>query len=197
MRRPFRGPFLKARDPGAEELGGGEAGLDRVDLAGAVHRTAAEMESRDAARVLVVDDEPELRQALRIRLAGQGYDVATAGDGVEAMRELRRAPADVVLLDLHIPAGTGFKICERIRATPALAATPVIAITADPTPRAEQRCFELGCAAFFLKPYDSRDLLVAIERAIGRREEDGPRRFPPPRDTKASGRAARPGGPRT
>jgi two-component system, cell cycle response regulator DivK len=117
-------------------------------------------------RILVVDDEPELVRALGMRLSGRGYDVVAAYDGVQAMARIQKEKPDLVILDIHLPAGNGFKICERIRSQPETWGLPVIAITADPRPEAEHRCRRFGCTAFFRKPYDSRLLMDAVEAAL-------------------------------
>ena len=74
---------------------------------------------------------------------------------------------DLMLLDIHLPAGGGFKVLERLRASPKKHAMPVIVITADPTSETKRRCYELNCHAYFRKPYHPQRLLEAIELALG------------------------------
>jgi CheY-like chemotaxis protein len=117
-------------------------------------------------KILVIDDEPDLVRALGMRLSSHGYEVSTAYDGVQAMSKIASESPDLVLLDIHLPAGNGYRICERLRSQPKTWGIPVIAITADPRPEAEQKCRRYGCAAFFRKPYDPHRLLEAIEEAL-------------------------------
>jgi len=117
-------------------------------------------------KILVVDDEPDLVRALGMRLSSRGYEVMAAYDGVQAMSCIQKERPDLVLLDIHLPAGDGYKICERIRRNPETWRMPVIAITADPRPEAEQRCRKAGCVDFFRKPYDPKELLEAIRQAL-------------------------------
>ncbi len=117
-------------------------------------------------RILVVDDEPDLVRALGLRLEGRGYEVLTAFDGVQAMSRIQKEHPDLVLLDIHLPAGNGYRICERMRAGRNVVGTPVIALTADPSLEAETRCRQLGCAGFFRKPYDPKLLMEAVQRTL-------------------------------
>ena len=117
-------------------------------------------------RILVVDDEPDLVRALGLRLSSRGFEVLTAFDGVQAMSRIQKDRPDLVLLDIHLPAGNGYRICERVRASAGVRKTPVIALTADPSAEAELRCRELGCAGFFRKPYDPKRLMEAVTRAL-------------------------------
>ncbi len=125
-------------------------------------------------KILVIDDEPDLVRALGMRLSSRGYEVSTAYDGVQAMSKITSESPDLVLLDIHLPAGNGYRICERLRSQPKTWGIPVIAITADPRPEAEQKCRRYGCAAFFRKPYDPHRLLEAIQEALPP-EESPPR----------------------
>lgn len=117
-------------------------------------------------RILVVDDEPDLVRALGLRLSNRGYEVLTAFDGMQAMSRIQKEKPDLVLLDIHLPAGNGYRVCERMRASEAVRETPVIALTADPSVDAERRCHELGCADFFRKPYDPKELMKAVTRLL-------------------------------
>jgi two-component system, OmpR family, alkaline phosphatase synthesis response regulator PhoP len=120
----------------------------------------------NAKRILVVDDEPDLVRALGLRLSSRGYEVLTAFDGVQAMSRIQKERPDLVLLDIHLPAGNGYRVCERMRASEGARETPVIALTADPSAEAQRRCNELGCADFFRKPYDPKELMAAVTRAL-------------------------------
>jgi CheY-like chemotaxis protein len=117
-------------------------------------------------KILVVEDEPDLVRALRMRLSSHGYEVSTAYDGIQAMSRIQSEPPDLVLLDIHLPAGNGYRVCEKLRSHPKTWGIPVIAITADPRPEAEEKCRRYGCSAFFRKPYDPHRLLLAIEDAL-------------------------------
>lgn len=117
-------------------------------------------------KILVVEDEPDLVRALGMRLSNHGYEVSTAYDGRQAMTRIQSESPDLVLLDIHLPAGNGYRVCESLRSHPKTGSIPIIAITADARPEAEQKCLRYGCSAFFRKPYDPHLLLKAIEDAL-------------------------------
>ena len=77
-------------------------------------------------RILVVDDEPQLRKALRRILEGNGYDVREAEDGIDGLRQFESFKPDVVILDLMLPDASGVEICSQIRAS---SQTPIIILS--------------------------------------------------------------------
>jgi len=85
---------------------------------------------RDPPRILVVDDAPDNLDILQMRLESQGYEVATAGDGVEALEKIREMLPDLVLLDIMMPKMDGIEAVKRLKADPSLPFIPVILVTA-------------------------------------------------------------------
>jgi two-component system cell cycle response regulator DivK len=122
-------------------------------------------------KILVVEDEPDALRVLTIRLKAHDYEVVTAVDAMQATARIRKEYLDLVILDIHLPAGGGFKVLERLRACPKTKAMPVIAITADPSNETKRRCYEFNCHAYFRKPYHPQRLLEAIELALGPTKE--------------------------
>ena len=121
----------------------------------------------DRRLILVVEDEPALRRFLELLLLRNGYDVAVAEDGPEALVAAGRRRPDLVLLDLMLPKMDGFEVCERLRATPSTARVPIFVVTARTTPETRQRCLAAGADEFIPKPYDPRDLVDRIGRCLG------------------------------
>ncbi len=119
-------------------------------------------------RVLVVDDDRSIRRTLEKFLVGEGYDVATAGDGHEAMRA---APgADVVLLDLGLPGADGFEVLTAIRAEPH--PPPVVVITAREDMQSTVRAVQLGAYEYLVKPLDIDRLRLVVKRAATARDAE-------------------------
>lgn len=119
------------------------------------------------ARVLLVDDEPMLRAALRQYLEFGGYTVEEANDGDDALWRAYREKPDVVVSDVLMPARDGLSLCRELRADPQLASIPFIFITARNTEAdllAEMQRIGDGCV---VKPFEPDHLLAAIERAVG------------------------------
>jgi DNA-binding response OmpR family regulator len=119
------------------------------------------------AKILIVDDDPDIRQLLGHRLKARGYEAVFAGDAIAAVNQARKEKPDLILLDLAMPAGDGYVVMERIKAMPALEGTPVIIVSARDPLSEEQRLLTSGADAFFRKPFDYEELLTAISRALG------------------------------
>ena len=114
--------------------------------------------------IAVLDDEPEMRKAVRRLLAGRGFCVAEYGRGSDFLAALDSPPLDCLLLDLHMPEVNGFEVLEAIQSRHAR--TPVIIITAHDEPGTEERVRLLGAAGYLKKPVDRDALLSAIGAAI-------------------------------
>jgi CheY-like chemotaxis protein len=115
-------------------------------------------------RILVVEDDPAVLQALAIVLEQEGYEVATAGNGREAMAALERRRPDLILLDLWMPVMNGWEFLDRLRGDSSLLSDlPVIAVTADAAAAARG----LPVQAVVTKPMDVDVLLAEIRRHDG------------------------------
>ncbi len=117
-------------------------------------------------RLLVVDDDPSLREALALVLDLNGFDVTTACDGREAIRQLVDTPPDAVVLDVLMPGIDGLEVCRRMRA--AGDRTPVLMLTARTEVAERVEGLEAGADDYLAKPF-AREELVARLRALLRR----------------------------
>jgi two-component system response regulator MprA len=117
-------------------------------------------------RVLVVDDEPAVREALERILSHEGFDVAVACDGREAVRSQAAAPADAVLLDVLMPGLDGLEVCRRMRDTGDR--TPVLMLTARDEVGDRVAGLEAGADDYLPKPFALEELLARL-RALLRR----------------------------
>jgi DNA-binding response OmpR family regulator len=122
--------------------------------------------SMSKAKVLIVEDDDDLRHAMTLRLQASGYAVVNAQDGVAAISVARQERPDVVLLDLGLPAGNGLIVLERYANLPELRAIPVVVLTGQDPRTAEPATRKFGVAAFLQKPVDNKDLIEAIEHAL-------------------------------
>ncbi|MBX7183955.1 MAG: response regulator [Vicinamibacteria bacterium] len=118
-------------------------------------------------KILIIDDDPDLRAALNIRLRANGYETSFAGDAMVAVAEARKFRPDLILLDLGLPGGDGFVVMQRLSAIPALAVIPVIVLSARDKESNENRAAMAGAVAYLQKPYDDQTLLVEIRSALG------------------------------
>src|SRR6266545_7045370 len=119
-------------------------------------------------KILVVDDDPEVRMATRDFLSSKGYEVAAAEGGREAIRLIEASPPDVVLLDVAMPDMNGMETLRRIVAThPAM---PVIMVTANADIEITSKVLQLGAADYVPKPFDLDylDQAINIQLSAGR-----------------------------
>jgi DNA-binding response OmpR family regulator len=120
-----------------------------------------------AHKILVVDDDQDIRQLLGHRLKSHSFEPAFAGDAISAVNQARKEKPDLILLDLSLPAGDGYVVMERLKAMPALEGIPVIVVSARDPATEEERFAQSGADAYFRKPFDYDELLKAISRALG------------------------------
>lgn len=119
-----------------------------------------------ASKILVVEDDQDIRQLLHLQLSAAGYETAFARDAATALSVARKERPDIVLLDLGLPAGDGFLVMDRMKTIPELEMLPVIVITARDA-REGERAVAQGARRSFQKPFDSEELLAEIRRALG------------------------------
>ena len=119
-------------------------------------------------RVLVVEDEESYSDALGYLLRKEGYDVAIAATGPEALAEFERHGADIVLLDLMLPGIPGTEVCRQLRAT---STVPVIMVSAKDDEVDKVVGLELGADDYITKPYSPRELLARIRAVLRRGQE--------------------------
>lgn len=111
-------------------------------------------------RVLIVDDEPDLRLLLRFQLETAGFEVVEASDGLMALE--KAADADLIVLDIRMPGIDGFEVMRRLPDGHA----PVIALSAHGRSVGANAALEAGCALYFTKPYDANELADAIRELV-------------------------------
>jgi two-component system response regulator RegX3 len=123
------------------------------------------------SRVLVVEDEKNLREPLVFLLEKEGYSVSTAADGNQAVELFRSQGADLVLLDLMLPGISGNEVCRQIRAE---SNVPIIMLTAKDAEIDKVVGLELGADDYVTKPYSTRELLARMKAVLRRNQEPQP-----------------------
>jgi DNA-binding response OmpR family regulator len=123
-----------------------------------------------AAKVLVVDDEPDIRELCRVNLEFSGFDVLEAGDGVEALEVCRREKPDLVFLDLMMPRLDGWGVLEALTADEETADIPVILLTARGADEDQIRGWMGGIVEFVGKPFNPMVLLDVARNALELRD---------------------------
>jgi chemosensory pili system protein ChpA (sensor histidine kinase/response regulator) len=138
-------------------------------------RAAAEAHShakvQRRSRVLVVDDSMSVRRAVATLLEDQGYEIAQARDGLEAVKSMESARPDVLITDLEMPNMNGLELTAHVRSRPALASLPVIMITSRSMDKHRRQALTSGVDVYLTKPYTDQELLQHVAIALSNRVE--------------------------
>jgi DNA-binding response OmpR family regulator len=118
------------------------------------------------AKIMVVDDDPDLRQALSLHLRANNFDTVNVCDGYSAIAMAQKEKPHLIILDLGLPAGDGFAVLKNLQQYPALSVIPVIVLSARDPEGNEKRTLESGAVAFFQKPADNEELLGVIRASL-------------------------------
>ncbi len=121
-------------------------------------------------RILVVDDEPDLLELIRVTLENSGFDVETATQGAEVFAALNQCPPDLMMLDLMLPDVSGIEICRKVRSTQEWSDLPIIMVTARSQEFERVIGLEMGADDYVVKPFSPRELVLRV-RAVLRRME--------------------------
>jgi len=119
----------------------------------------------NSAKILVVDDAPQVRRVMKTSLTAQGYTVHEARNGEEALAELRRAGPDLILLDVNMPGMDGFATCREIRGS---SQVPIIMLTVRSAERDKVAALDAGADDYVVKPFGMPELLARIRAALRR-----------------------------
>ena len=118
-------------------------------------------------RILIVDDEDDLRNMLKFRLEATGYEVDEAADGQEGLDKARTAWPDLVILDLMLPKIDGFKVCRMLKFDDKHKHKPIIMFTARAQEKDKMIGKEMGADAYITKPFEPDVLLAKIKELLG------------------------------
>jgi two-component system KDP operon response regulator KdpE len=117
------------------------------------------------ARILVIDDDPQIRRAMRTTLTARGYQVGDARSGEEGLEELRSSPYDLVLLDMNMPGMGGIETCRAIRSSSEIA---IIMLTISNTEKDKVDALDAGADDYITKPFSMPELLARIRATLRR-----------------------------
>lgn len=119
------------------------------------------------SKILVIEDEDILAQILVMGLEGDGHTVISAGDGVAGLEAVRSESPDLVVTDMSLPKMTGWELIEKLRAQPATADLPIIAMTGHATAEDRSAAYAAGVSAYQQKPIDMARLKAKITELLG------------------------------
>jgi two-component system KDP operon response regulator KdpE len=118
-------------------------------------------------KILIVEDDPDVRKGMSVRLKASGYDTFVASDVITSVIMARKHEPDLIILDLGLPAGDGFLVIERLKVVPALALIPIIVVSGRTGLPNQERALQAGVEAFLQKPVDNAELLAVIRKTLG------------------------------
>jgi two-component system OmpR family response regulator len=126
-----------------------------------VHRKA----EQSVAKIMVVDDDPHIRELIRVYLSSEGLDVIEAGNGQEALILLESMQADLVVLDIMMPLMDGWDLCRELRANYDM---PLLMVTAQGESEQKVKGFQLGTDDYLVKPFDPLELVMRVKALLKR-----------------------------
>jgi len=120
-----------------------------------------------AKKILIVDDEPNIVISLEFLMKKEGFEVAVAVDGEDALSKVDSFRPDLVLLDVMMPKKSGFEVCESLRADPDKAGLLVVMLTAKGRETEVAKGLAIGADAYVTKPFSTKDLVVKVREMLG------------------------------
>ena len=120
-----------------------------------------------AKSVLIVDDCSFTRSLVSLYLRGEGYDLLQAEDGLAALEQLARRPADLVITDMNMPHMDGLALTRSLKGDPAYKNIPVIMLTTETAEKERDSGLQAGAARYLTKPVSQRDLAAEVKSLLG------------------------------
>jgi len=121
-----------------------------------------------AHKILIVDDEPNIVISLEFLMKKEGFEVAVANDGDEALAKVASFNPDLILLDVMMPKKSGFEVCEALRADPQRNALQIVMLTAKGRDTEVAKGLALGADAYFTKPFSTKELVAKVKEMLAR-----------------------------
>lgn len=117
--------------------------------------------------VLLIEDEPNITEAMRFILGRAGWDVSSHADGATALEAVARIRPDVIVLDVMLPGRSGYDILRDLRADPATRSLPIMMLTARGQGKDRERAESFGVSHFMTKPFSNSDVLETLNDLVG------------------------------
>ena len=121
-------------------------------------------------RILIIEDDRDIVELVRYNLAAEGFEVSAASDGSSGLAQVRKAPPDLLLLDLMLPKLTGLEVCKEIRRDAALNRLPILMLTARGEEADRVIGLEMGADDYVTKPFSPRELVARVKVLLRRSE---------------------------
>jgi two-component system phosphate regulon response regulator PhoB len=116
--------------------------------------------------ILLIENDPDIRHLIAYKLGKGGLEVIEADDGIAGLREARRNPPDLIIVDARLPNVSGLDICRELRSGPATAAVPIIMLTARGRPHDLEQAFAAGATDYLTMPLSPREVQERVDSAL-------------------------------
>lgn len=120
-----------------------------------------------AKKILIVDDEPNIIISLEFLMKKEGFEVAVASDGEEALVKVASFNPDLILLDVMMPKKSGFEVCEALRTDPARSGLLIVMLTAKGRDTEVAKGLAIGADAYVTKPFSTKELVAQVKTLLG------------------------------
>lgn len=120
-----------------------------------------------AKKILIVDDEPNIVISLEFLMKKEGFEVAVAVDGEEALAKVASFDPDLMLLDVMMPKKSGFEVCETLRGDPSHGGLLIVMLTAKGRDTEVAKGLAIGADAYVTKPFSTKDLVLRVKAMLG------------------------------
>ena len=117
-------------------------------------------------KMLTVDDSPSVRKLVKFTLKVKGFQVSSAGDGLEALELMKQEDFDAIILDINMPRMNGLELLKHIKASDQYASIPVIMLTTEGQDDDKDKAVALGATAYMVKPFKPTQLLTLLEKIV-------------------------------
>ena len=117
-------------------------------------------------KVLIADDQPDIRRICAINLSARSYQVIEAADGLECLRKIEEEKPDLILLDLTMPVLSGWEVLEALKRGSVVTGAPVIIVTGWADEEIERTSRQLGAVGTLVKPFGVDELILTVEKAL-------------------------------
>ena len=124
-------------------------------------------------KILIVDDDPDVRMALAVTLEEAGHEVDEASDGLHVIDKVRENSPDAILLDINMPGMDGFQALEQLKSQPDTAEIPVIMISARARPRDREDALFMGAVDYVTKPWTEGEVELRVDWVLNQRSKTG------------------------
>ena len=117
-------------------------------------------------KILIADDEEDIKTIVQLLLETQGYQIVTAFDGLDALDKVKTEKPDLILLDIMMPILDGFEVCKRLKDDPETASIPVIMLSASAHAESRQKGLDAGAVNYIVKPFEPEYLEEVVRKTL-------------------------------